>query len=164
MVPTLTSHLHTARSKRRENKKFLSSLSKKKNLDEEFHSLHEEVFAHTNCLECANCCKTTSPIFRDVDVERISKHLGMRPADFTKRYLHLDDDDDWVLNTAPCSFLDEKNYCTIYEVRPRACRDYPHTDRKNMTQILELTFRNTLVCPAVAEMVERMKSGSRSTL
>ncbi|MDZ4822209.1 MAG: YkgJ family cysteine cluster protein [Flavobacteriales bacterium] len=157
MDASLKAHLINAHSKRKENKKFLLSLSKKKNLDEVFHAQHQEVFSHTDCLQCANCCKTTSPIFRDVDVERISKHLGIRPADFTKKFLHLDDENDWVLNSAPCVFLDEKNYCIIYNVRPKACRDYPHTDRKNMSQILDLTYRNTLVCPAVGEMVERMK-------
>jgi Fe-S-cluster containining protein len=65
---------------------------------------------------------------------------------------------DWVLNSSPCSFLNlEDNSCNIYEFRPKACREYPHTDRKNMTQIMSLTFRNTLVCPAVAEMTESLK-------
>jgi Fe-S-cluster containining protein len=43
-------------------------------------------------------------------------------------------------------------------VRPKACREYPHTDRKHMHQIMDLTYRNTLVCPAVGLMVERIKS------
>lgn len=125
--------------------------------------MHEEIFERTNCLECANCCKTTSPIFRDVDIDRISKHLGVRPSDFTEKHLHLDGDGDYVLNSAPCVFLDDQNYCRIYDVRPRACRDYPHTDRKNMVQILDLTYRNTLVCPAVAEMAEKLKQAFSSS-
>jgi len=51
----------------------------------------------------------------------------------------------------------DDNTCNIYDVRPKACREYPHTDRKNMTQIMSLTFRNTLVCPAVAEMAQSLK-------
>ena len=152
--------LSNAKSKRKENKKFLTSLSKDKRLDEKFHTVHEEVFAETNCLECANCCKTTSPIFRDVDIDRIANHLGIRPSELTDKHLHIDGDGDWVLNSAPCVFLANDNRCTIYEVRPRACRDYPHTNRKNMSQLLELTYRNTLVCPAVAQMVERLKASS----
>jgi Fe-S-cluster containining protein len=133
-------------------------LAKKKKLDEVFHTMHEEVFAKTDCLTCANCCRTTSPIFRDVDIERIAKHVGMRVAEFTDKYLHLDEDRDWVLNSSPCTFLNlEDNKCSIYEFRPKACREYPHTDRKNMSQIMNLTFRNTLICPAVAEMAERFK-------
>ena len=152
-------YLDLAHSKRKENKKFLHSLSKKKDIDDIFHELHDEVFERTDCLLCANCCKTTSPIFRDVDIDRISKHLGIRPSELMEKYLHMDEDGDYVLNSSPCVFLDDQNYCSIYDVRPRACRDYPHTDRKNMAQILDLTYRNTLVCTAVAEIVERMRQG-----
>jgi hypothetical protein len=49
------------------------------------------------------------------------------------------------------------NYCMIYEIRPRACREYPHTNRRRFHQILKLTWRNTLVCPAVLEIVARLK-------
>lgn len=150
--------LEEARKNVKANKKLFNRLAKKKKLDEVFHAMHEEIFAKTDCLTCANCCRTTSPIFRDVDIERIAKHLGMRVADFTDKYLHLDEDRDWVLNSSPCTFLNlEDNKCGIYDFRPKACREYPHTDRKNMTQIMNLTFRNTLVCPAVAEMAERLK-------
>lgn len=150
--------LEEARKNVKANKKLFNRLAKKKKLDEVFHAMHEEIFAKTDCLTCANCCRTTSPFFRDVDIERIAKHLGMRVADFTDKYLHLDEDRDWVLNSSPCTFLNlEDNKCSIYDFRPKACREYPHTDRKNMTQIMNLTFRNTLVCPAVAEMAERLK-------
>lgn len=81
----------------------------------------------------------------------------MRPGDFITKYLRIDEDKDYVLQSAPCPFLDNENYCTIYEARPKACREYPHTDRKRIVQIMELTHRNTLVCPAVFEMVERLK-------
>ncbi len=32
---------------------------------------------------------------------------------------------------SPCPFLGDDNYCSVYEARPKACREYPHTDRKN---------------------------------
>lgn len=150
--------LDLARKNKKHNKKMFARLAKKKNLDEVIHGMHDELFERIDCLTCANCCRTTSPIFRDVDIDRISKHLGMRPSEFTGKYLHIDEDNDWVLNQSPCAFLDlDDNTCSIYEHRPKACREYPHTDRKHMSQIMELTFKNTLVCPAVAEMAERLK-------
>ena len=82
----------------------------------------------------------------------------MKVADFIEAYLYLDKDEDYVLKSAPCAFLGADNYCSIYEVRPKACAEYPHTDRKNMYQLLELTHKNSLVCPAVAQLVEQMKS------
>ncbi|NBP67994.1 MAG: YkgJ family cysteine cluster protein [Cytophagia bacterium] len=142
-----------------ENKKYLTGLKKKdsRKVDEAFHNLHEEVFEETDCLTCANCCKTTSPIFYQTDIERAAKYLRMKPGDFVQQYLKIDEDKDYVLKSSPCAFLGEDNYCSIYESRPKACREYPHTDRKKMVQIMELTHKNTLVCPAVFEIVERLK-------
>ncbi len=148
-----------AKKKSLENKKFLQSLKKKdaRAIDDVFHAVHEEVFAETDCLTCANCCKTTSPIFYQTDIERVSKSLRMKPGEFIDQYLRIDEDKDYVLKSSPCPFLDSENYCKVYDSRPKACREYPHTNRKKMVQITDLTYKNTLVCPAVLEMVERIK-------
>ena len=149
-----------AHGKSRENSAFLKSLRKKdqRRIDMAFHTIHEEVFQEIDCLTCANCCKTTSPIFYQSDIGRIAKRLGMKPGDFIEKYLRVDEDQDFVLKTSPCPFLDADNYCLIYEDRPKACREYPHTDRKKMVQVLDLAYKNTLVCPAVLEIVERLKN------
>jgi uncharacterized protein len=142
-----------------ENKKFLLSLKKRdaRQVDGRFHQAHDEVFEELDCLSCANCCKTTSPIFYQNDIERIARTLRMKPGDFVQQYLRIDEDKDYVLKSSPCPFLGADNYCSVYEDRPKACREYPHTDRKKMVQIMDLTHRNTQVCPAVFEMVERLK-------
>jgi hypothetical protein len=128
-----------------------------RDLDARFHALHEEVFRRTDCLTCANCCRTTSPIFRDRDVERAARRLRMGAAAFEAAYLRRDEDGDLVLQSAPCPFLDLSDHrCSIYEDRPAACREYPHTDRKHMAGILPLTARNAHVCPAVAEIALRI--------
>ncbi len=143
----------------KENKKFFErlKLKKPKQLDELFHNAHEEVFEEMDCLACANCCKTTSPIFYQKDIERASRAVRMKPGDFIGKFLKVDEDGDYVLQKSPCFFLDAENYCTIYEDRPAACREYPHTDRKKMVQIMDLTYQNTLVCPAVLKITERVK-------
>lgn len=155
---------HLAKTRSVENKKILQRLKTKdaRKVDDVFHELHEEVFQEMDCLTCANCCKTTSPIFYQTDIERAAKALRMKPGDFIEKYLRIDEDRDYVLKSSPCPFLDEGNYCGIYENRPKACREYPHTDRKKMVQIMDLTYKNTLVCPAVLEMVERIKSSHRN--
>jgi uncharacterized protein len=140
-------------------KKLFAKLKKAKpgDLDETFEALHEEAFMEINCLKCANCCKTTSPIFTQRDIERLAKHFKVKASQFIEQYLHLDEDNDYVLNIAPCPFLDVDNYCLVYEDRPNACREYPHTNRKKMYQILDLTLKNTYVCPAVYQIVENIK-------
>src|SRR6185369_5771965 len=119
-----------SKNKSEENKKFLSRLKKQdaRKVDDAFHEMHDEVFAETDCLTCANCFKTTSPIFYQTDIERASKALKIRPGQFVETYLRVDEDKDFVLKSAPCPFLDQENYCRIYDDRPKACREYPHTD------------------------------------
>lgn len=148
-----------AKDKHKENKKFFAKLRKKapKHLDSLMKELHQEEFARTNCLECANCCKTTGPLFTSKDIERISKHFKMKPAQFVATYLRVDEDNDHVLQSVPCTFLGADNYCSIYEVRPKACREYPHTDRKDFHKISNLNIQNTAICPAAFNIVEEMK-------
>lgn len=158
--PDLEKHRLLATSRAKENRKFLNALKKadSRKLDDTVHNLHEEVFATTNCLHCANCCKTTSPIFYQGDIERLAKRLRMRPSAFITKYLRIDEDGDYVVIRPPCPFLLPDNHCSVYDDRPRACREYPHTNRRKMIQILDLTYRNTHVCPAVLEIVEGLKS------
>jgi hypothetical protein len=155
----LARHKNVASQRSADNQKFLQKLKKNdpRKVDDVFHALHDEVFEKIDCLTCANCCKTTSPIFYQHDIERVAKSLRLKPGDFIEKYLRIDEDNDYVLKSSPCPFLDADNYCLVYDDRPKACREYPHTDRKKMVQITELTYKNTLVCPAVLEMVERLK-------
>jgi uncharacterized protein len=143
----------------KENRLFLEKLRKRKpaDLDQVTLDLHQKAFSHIDCLDCANCCKTTSPILIDRDIDRLAKRLKMKPSQVVEQYLRLDEEGDYVFTQAPCPFLMPDNYCMVYEDRPRACREYPHTNRKRFHQILRLTFRNTLVCPAVLEVVEGLK-------
>ena len=147
-----------ANLKQKEHKKVLDGLKKKppKNLDYLVQETHEEVFEKIDCLQCANCCKTTGPLFTDKDSERIAKHLKMKTADFESKFLRTDEDQDKVLQNLPCWFLNTDNTCSIYEVRPKACREFPHTDRKKIYQINNLTIKNTLYCPAAYEFVEKL--------
>lgn len=148
-----------AKDKENENKKFFAKLRKKppKNLDYIMQELHDEEFERTDCLECANCCKTTGPLFTDKDISRISKHFKMKEFDFIESFLRVDEDKDYVLQSTPCHFLGADNYCSIYEVRPKACREFPHTDRKKFQQISKLTLENVKMCPAAFNIVEEMK-------
>ena len=122
---------------------------KTKNLDDVFHDLHEEAFDQFDCLTCANCCSSISPIITEKDIERLAKRLKMKAVDFVSQYLYIDEDKDYVYKQTPCPFLMSDNYCMVYEDRPKACREYPHTDRKRMYQILNLTHKNCEVCPVV---------------
>lgn len=148
-----------AKDKYKENTTFFKKLKKKppKNLDYAMEDFHQNEFEKTNCLNCANCCKTTGPLFTDKDIVRIAKHLRLKPQEFIEKYLRIDEDNDYVLQSVPCTFLDFNNYCSIYSVRPKACAEFPHTNRKKFYQISNLTLKNIPICPAVYNIVEAMK-------
>lgn len=153
-----------AAQRKKENIAFFKKLKRKspKNLDHITQELHDEVFEEIDCLQCANCCKTTGPLFTQKDINRIAKHYKMKPASFIDEYLKLDEDKDYVLQTTPCAFLGADNYCSIYEVRPKACSEYPHTNRRKLIQIASITIANTFICPAAYQVVERMKKALNS--
>ena len=155
----LAQHKLQVKIKRKENKQFFNRLKKvkPKYLDKIIHPLHNQVFECTDCLECANCCKTTSPIFTDKDISRIAKHLRIKPSELAEKNLLIDEDRDYVLQSVPCTFLGKDNYCSIYDVRPKACNEFPHTDRKKQSQLLKLTEKNIEVCPAVLTIIEKLK-------
>jgi Fe-S-cluster containining protein len=149
-----------AEEKHKEHKLFFKKLCKKppKQLDYMMQDLHEEEFETTDCLKCANCCKTTGPLFTDKDIERIAKVFKIKPVKFIEMYLRLDEDNDYVLQSVPCVFLGADNYCSIYKDRPKACREFPHTNRKKFQQISNLTLKNVAICPAAFNIVEKMQT------
>lgn len=158
MKENLQELVDRSKSNRKEVNRFLKKLKQRppKDLDHQFHELHDEAFGEIDCLDCANCCKTTSPIFYDKDVERMASFFKMKASAFYDQYLRTDEDGDQVLKASPCPFLMDDNKCMAYEARPKACREYPHTNRKKMHQILDLTAKNTRVCPAVSSIVEKL--------
>jgi len=133
---------------------------KPKNLDDVFHELHDEAFDQFDCLTCANCCSTISPAITEKDVERLAKRVRMKAVDFIRQYLFKDEDNDYVFKLTPCPFLMPDKSCMVYEDRPKACRDYPHTDRKRMYQILSLTHKNCEVCPVVFAITDELAKNS----
>jgi Fe-S-cluster containining protein len=140
-------------------KVLFEALKKKKAtiVDDLFHPLHETAFDRFNCLTCANCCSSISPIVNEKDIDKLARHFKIKTNLFIGQYLDVDEDNDYVFNQTPCPFLMPDNLCMVYESRPKACREYPHTDRRKMQQILKLTLKNCEVCPVVFGIVEELK-------
>lgn len=138
-------------------KKALTGIASRKdrNFDKKVHLIHDEVFESIDCLECGNCCQTLGPRFNTTDIERISKHLRLKPKAFVDQYLVTDEDEDFVFKDMPCPFVDGCQ-CTIYPERPRACHDYPHTRERNMQGKLRRLTLNSVYCPAASLIAERI--------
>lgn len=139
-------------------KRMVQGLKKRRprDLDGQFANAHEAVFGYMDCLACANCCKTISPMFFQSDIEQLAEALRVKPRQFIDRYLRLDTDGIYALQSIPCPFLGADNRCSVYEYRPKACREYPHTDHRKMHNKLDLAFNNLPICPAVSVILERI--------
>jgi Fe-S-cluster containining protein len=155
----LEKKLYLAVKHKKENNALVKKLkrSKPKNLDKNIHRLHYEVFDEIDCLACANCCKTTSPAIYEKDIDRLAKHLKIKPSQLISQYLQPDEENDYVFKLSPCPFLGIDNYCAVYDNRPLACKEYPHTNRKRFYQVLDISMKNTEICPAVATIFEILK-------
>lgn len=139
--------------------KYLNNNKKKiEGMDLKIHSIHNKISERTDCLQCANCCRTLGPRITDKDVEKMAKSLRIKPVDLINKHLRIDEDGDLVFQSMPCPFLGNDNYCTIYESRPKACREYPHTDRKKFYQIYKLSVKNAYTCPIVHEVLDEIQA------
>lgn len=148
-----------AKNAENRNKAFFKNIKPKQanKVDDLFQKTNNEVFSKINCLECANCCKTLGPLLSERDISRISKKLNIKPAIFESKYLVIDEDGDYIFKTMPCPFIDSENYCSIYEYRPKACSDYPHTHQPDILKKHKITIKNSFTCPAVFEILEKVK-------
>lgn len=58
----------------------------------------------------------------------------------------------------PCQFLDlTTNMCSIYEVRPADCADFPHFHRRPATDYFYIHKQNIQYCPATMLLIENLK-------
>jgi uncharacterized protein len=146
--------LQWSESNKKNLTKRIDRLKRLKTLDQTINSAHEKAFNEIDCLECANCCKTTGPLVTNSDISRISSKLRVSEREFVSTYLRTDEDGDHVFKGMPCPFLSENNYCAIYEYRPRACRQFPHTNQNGQAEITHLTRKNGRICPAVARIYQ----------
>ena len=141
-------------------KRFLGKLEKNptKGLHKRVEEIDAEVWKETDCLSCANCCKTMSPTFTPKDIKRIAAHFEMTAQAFKDKWLEYDKKDgDWMNKSQPCQFLNLKNNkCSIYEIRPADCAGFPHLTKKKMVDYIHVHKQNIEYCPATYNMVERM--------
>ncbi len=156
----LRSFKQKVRHNRRRLRLFLSRLEKNppKDLKNITVIADKLAWAETDCLSCANCCKTMSPTYTPEDIRRISAHLKMRPKDFKEKWLYKDKrDGDWMNVKQPCQFLNlADNKCSIYEVRPADCSGFPHHDKKKMDDYVHVYKQNVEYCPATYKWVEKI--------
>lgn len=158
MNPEDNISLLNAKESQKINEIYLRKLksSNSENMVPVLRNIHLVVFQSTDCLSCANCCKTT-PALITTGCKTYCKVSSNTCFSVFKLYVITDFDGEMMMKNVPCVFLDQENKCTIYEVRPESCRRYPHTDEKEYPQRISLNIANTTICPAAAIILERLK-------
>ncbi|MEO5593101.1 MAG: YkgJ family cysteine cluster protein [Chitinophagaceae bacterium] len=156
----LRSFKQKVRHNRRRFRLFLSRLEKAPHKELKLMTIaaDKHAWSETDCLSCANCCKTMSPTYTPQDIKRISTHLNMTSKAFKEKWLYKDKHDgDWMNVKQPCQFLNlTDNKCSIYEVRPADCSGFPHHDKKKMTDYIHVYKQNVELCPATYKWVEKI--------
>jgi Fe-S-cluster containining protein len=90
-----------------------------------------------NCLKCPGyCCSYPIIEVKDRDAERIARHFDMPLALADEKFFRMTSEHGRVMRRQKdkyfgkiCRFFDvDERRCTIYEARPRACREFPGKD------------------------------------
>lgn len=131
----------------------LAQLTYKKS-DAYMQEVHALAFEEIDCLQCANCCKGTGPLLKSTDIDQLAKNKRMKAGAFMDTWLKTDEDGDFVFKQLPCPFLDSDLHCSVYESRPEACREFPHSLQRHFSAFKPLHERNLLICPALVRMMD----------
>ncbi len=129
-------------------------------LDSIVHGIFEEVYKEIDCTACGNCCRENLPALEEEDIERFSRGLGISPENFEERFLVKNDknySEELIFNRKPCPFL-KGNLCSQYELRPEACRSFPHLHKEGFVSRLIGVVENCELCPIVFNVYEQLKA------
>ena len=143
-----------------QNFNFLTSLKLKTEdrVDQVAIKMHNEAFKKIDCTTCGNCCKKMKPELQADDIKNIADFLKISTDQVEQDYLTFNEKEkSHEFNALPCPFLGTDNFCSIYEARPVACRDFPNTDESRFAASRLMHHKNTLFCPITYYVVERMK-------
>ncbi len=141
-----------------ENLRFRTYLKGKdgEQLDDLVIELNEIIAPQIDCTKCGNCCQTLMINVTNEECATVSKALQLNEIDFKEKYIETSQEGDLIINSIPCTFLNEKK-CTIYNNRFTECREFPHLHKKGFQQRLFGTLMHYGRCPIIYNIIEQLK-------
>jgi Fe-S-cluster containining protein len=124
----------------------------------------DETWKEISCVACGHCCMEMTPTWKKSEIKRVAAHVGMTSAQYYEKYLYTEEKTGDIMNdSTPCQHFDKKKgLCTIYEIRPADCAEFPHFHRKDFAdQVEEVFLPNMVRCPATLVMVEKITERMR---
>ncbi len=160
MITDLVQIRRLGEQKREENGRFRVHLKRHNYVERKLRKMAQEIQEQIDCTQCANCCKVATVAPTERDIEKMARFLRISPEQFLRDYTTRDEQGELSLrrNERGCVFLDG-NDCTIYEVRPRICVDFPHLVKGEgpiSTRMWYFVDRATY-CPIVYNSLEAFK-------
>ena len=146
--------------KQEENEHFKAFLKSKEEalIDSQVMAINAKVEAAIDCLECGKCCTRLMVNIDDAAILRLAERLQITAAQFRERFVEGGSFMSF-LNAIPCQFLNGKA-CTVYDIRPDECRNFPQLDRPGFTHRMFGTFSHYGMCPIIFNVVENLKAAT----
>lgn len=127
-------------------------------LDAVVRETTDAVWKQIDCTTCANCCRTMQIEVDNKDITRLAGRLKLTIPQFTKRYIAVAEDKTKHFTSTPCPFLGEDNLCTVYDDRPKACRDFPFLHGENFRSRTLGVIAHASDCPIVFNVWQALKT------
>ena len=161
MLKDLVQIRRLGEQKRDENERLRRHLKRHVFVERRLRAIAEDVEDDMDCTECANCCRSATVRLKDRDLPKLAKALRLSEQKFLNQYAEMTEDEGWILKRnadGSCPFL-SGNLCTVYEVRPSTCEDFPHLVRgpgSLVARMWEMADR-ACYCPIVYNTLEAWK-------
>ena len=161
MLTDLVQIRRLGEKERAENLRLRLHLKRRNFQERRLKRIAQDIEEQIDCTACANCCRVATVKIIDRDVEKLAKRLGVEPNHFLAEYTREDAEEGRVLirNEGGCVFL-EGNLCSVYDVRPQTCVNFPHLIRgagSLVSRLWEMPDR-ACYCPIVYNTLEAWKT------
>jgi uncharacterized protein len=161
VVTDLVQIRHLAETDAGENLRFRRFLKAHHIPDHLFRRIAREVEQRIDCRACSNCCREARVNVSRRDVEMLARHLAMTPEEVATEFTVADPEDrEPILRQTKdgCVFL-KGNFCTVYEARPRACREFPYlvSDHRSLGGRMSSVCKHASICPIIYNTLEAYK-------
>jgi len=121
----------------------------------------DTAWKEVSCIDCGHCCKKMTPTWKKSEAKRMAAHVGMTYEAYFDKYLYVEEKTGDIMNKeTPCQHYDlKRGLCSVYELRPHDCSEFPHFHRKDfLDQMDEVFIPNMPRCPATLVMIEKLES------
>src|SRR5579864_4103476 len=97
MITDLVQIKTLGEKKREENERFRRHLKSRDHSDRILRRIAEGIEEQIDCTVCANCCRVATVKLSERDVERLARHLRIKPAEFFANYAMESADEGVIL-------------------------------------------------------------------